>query len=246
MLKGGYMDERINKFLSSSGFCSRREADRLVGGNRVTIDGKVAELGSRVNEHQQVCVDGKPVKTKDERILIAFNKPVGVVCTTTDKQGGTNIVDYIGYDKRIYPVGRLDKDSEGLILLTNQGQLMDDILRSVNGHEKEYIVRVSRDLEPDFEKEMSKPMYIEELDRWTKKCKVKIIDSRTFKIVLTQGLNRQIRRMCQQLGYKVVELKRIRIMNINLGSLKTGQYRNVTDSEYSELVRMTGRKGDLK
>jgi 23S rRNA pseudouridine2604 synthase len=246
MLKGGYMDERINKFLSSSGFCSRREADRLVGGNRVTIDGKVAELGSRVNEHQQVCVDGKPVKTKDERILIAFNKPVGVVCTTTDKQGGTNIVDYIGYDKRIYPVGRLDKDSEGLILLTNQGQLMDDILRSVNGHEKEYIVRVSRDLEPDFAKEMSKPMYLEELDRWTKKCKVKIIDSRTFKIVLTQGLNRQIRRMCQQLGYKVVELKRIRIMNINLGSLKTGQYRNVTDSEYSELVRMTGRKGDLK
>jgi 23S rRNA pseudouridine2604 synthase len=240
------MDERINKFLSASGFCSRREADRLIGENRVTIDGEVAELGSRVNEYQQVCVDGKTVKNKDERILIAFNKPVGVVCTTTDKQGGTNIVDYIGYDKRIYPVGRLDKDSEGLILLTNQGQLMDDILRSVNGHEKEYVVKVNRDLESDFVKEMSKPMYIEELDRWTKKCRVKIIDSRTFGIVLTQGLNRQIRRMCQQLGYKVVGLKRIRIMNINLGSLKTGQYRNVTDSEYSELVRMTGRKGDLK
>jgi 23S rRNA pseudouridine2604 synthase len=240
------MDERINKFLSASGFCSRREADRLISENRVTIDGEVAELGSRVNEHQQVCVDGKTIKSKDERVLIAFNKPVGVVCTTTDKQGGTNIVDYIGYDKRIYPVGRLDKDSEGLILLTNQGQLMDDILRSVNGHEKEYIVRVNRDLAPDFAEEMSKPMYIEELDRWTKKCKVKIIDSRTFGIVLTQGLNRQIRRMCQQLGYKVVGLKRIRIMNINLGSLKTGQYRNVTDSEYSELVRMTGRKGDLK
>jgi 23S rRNA pseudouridine2604 synthase len=240
------MDERINKFLSASGFCSRREADRLIGENRVTIDGEVAELGSRVNEYQQVCVDGKPVKNNDERILIAFNKPVGVVCTTTDKQGGTNIVDYIGYDKRIYPVGRLDKDSEGLILLTNQGQLMDDILRSVNGHEKEYVVKVNRDLEPDFAKEMSKPMYIEELDRWTKKCRVKIIDSRTFGIVLTQGLNRQIRRMCQQLGYKVVGLKRIRIMNINLGSLKTGQYRNVTDSEYSELVRMTVRKGDLK
>jgi 23S rRNA pseudouridine2604 synthase len=240
------MDERINKFLSASGFCSRREADRLISENRVTIDGEVAELGSRVNGHQQVCVDGKPVKNEDERVLIAFNKPVGVVCTTTDKQGGTNIVDYIGYDKRIYPVGRLDKDSEGLILLTNQGQLMDDILRSVNGHEKEYIVRVSTDLAPDFAKEMSKPMYIEELDRWTKKCKVKIIDSRTFDIVLTQGLNRQIRRMCQQLGYKVVGLKRIRIMNINLGSLKTGQYRDITESEYSELVRMTGRKGDLK
>lgn len=238
------MDERINKYLSSCGYCSRREADRLIDEKRVRIDGVIAELGSRVSDGQQVTVDDKPVAVSDERILIAFNKPVGIVCTTTDKQGDNNIVDYIGFDKRIYPIGRLDKDSEGLILLTNQGQLMDDILRSVNGHEKEYIVTVNKKLEPDFAKKMSQPMYIKELDRWTKKCAVKVIDERTFNIILTQGLNRQIRRMSQILGYKVVKLKRIRIMNINLGNLKTGEYRYVSDSEYKTLVGMIGRKGD--
>lgn len=238
------MDERINKYLSSCGYCSRREADRLIDEKRVRIDGVIAELGSRVSEGQQVTVDDKPVAVSDERILIAFNKPVGIVCTTTDKQGDNNIVDYIGFDKRIYPIGRLDKDSEGLILLTNQGQLMDDILRSVNGHEKEYIVTVNKKLEPDFAKKMSQPMYIKELDRWTKKCAVKVIDERTFNIILTQGLNRQIRRMSQILGYKVVKLKRIRIMNINLGNLKTGEYRYVSDSEYKTLVGMIGRKGE--
>lgn len=238
------MDERINKYLSSCGYCSRREADRLIDEKRVKIDGVIAELGSRVSDGQQVMVDDKPVAVSDERILIAFNKPVGIVCTTTDKQGDNNIVDYIGFDKRIYPIGRLDKDSEGLILLTNQGQLMDDILRSVNGHEKEYIVTVNKKLEPDFAKKMSQPMYIKELDRWTKKCAVKVIDERTFNIILTQGLNRQIRRMSQILGYKVVKLKRIRIMNINLGNLKTGEYRYVSDSEYKTLIGMIGRKGD--
>ncbi len=238
------MDERINKYLSSCGYCSRREADRLIDEKRVKIDGVIAELGSRVSDGQQVTVDDKPVAVSDERILIAFNKPVGIVCTTTDKQGDNNIVDYIGFDKRIYPIGRLDKDSEGLILLTNQGQLMDDILRSVNGHEKEYIVTVNKKLEPDFAKKMSQPMYIKELDRWTKKCAVKVIDERTFNIILTQGLNRQIRRMSQILGYKVVKLKRIRIMNINLGNLKTGEYRYVSDGEYKTLVGMIGRKGE--
>ena len=238
------MDERINKYLSSCGYCSRREADRLIDEKRVMIDGVIAELGSRVSDGQQVTVDDKPVAASDERILFAFNKPVGIVCTTTDKQGDNNIVDYIGFDKRIYPIGRLDKDSEGLILLTNQGQLMDDILRSVNGHEKEYIVTVNKKLEPDFAKKMSQPMYIKELDRWTKKCAVKVIDERTFNIILTQGLNRQIRRMSQILGYKVVKLKRIRIMNINLGNLKTGEYRYVSDSEYKTLVGMIGRKGE--
>lgn len=240
------MDERINKYLSSCGYCSRREADRLIDEKRVMIDGVIAELGSRVSDGQQVTVDDKPVAASDERILIAFNKPVGIVCTTTDKQGDNNIVDYIGFDKRIYPIGRLDKDSEGLILLTNQGQLMDDILRSVNGHEKEYIVTVNKKLEPDFAKKMSQPMYIKELDRWTKKCAVKVIDERTFNIILTQGLNRQIRRMSQILGYKVVKLKRIRIMNINLGNLKTGEYRYVSDSEYKTLVGMIGRKGEKR
>ncbi len=238
------MDERINKYLSSCGYCSRREADRLINEKRVRIDGVIAELGSRVSDGQQVMVDDRLVAVSDERLLIAFNKPVGIVCTTTDKQGDNNIVDYIGFDKRIYPIGRLDKDSEGLILLTNQGQLMDDILRSVNGHEKEYIVTVNKKLEPDFAKKMSQPMYIKELDRWTKKCAVKVVDERTFNIILTQGLNRQIRRMSQILGYKVVKLKRIRIMNINLGNLKTGEYRYVSDSEYKTLVEMIGRKGE--
>ena len=238
------MDERINKYLSSCGYCSRREADRLINEKRVRIDGVIAELGSRVSDGQQVMVDDRLVAVSDERLLIAFNQPVGIVCTTTDKQGDNNIVDYIGFDKRIYPIGRLDKDSEGLILLTNQGQLMDDILRSVNGHEKEYIVTVNKKLEPDFAKKMSQPMYIKELDRWTKKCAVKVVDERTFNIILTQGLNRQIRRMSQILGYKVVKLKRIRIMNINLGNLKTGEYRYVSDSEYKTLVEMIGRKGE--
>lgn len=238
------MDERINKYLSSCGYCSRREADRLINEKRVRIDGVIAELGSRVSDGQQVMVDDRLVAVSDERLLIAFNKPVGIVCTTTDKQGDNNIVDYIGFDKRIYPIGRLDKDSEGLILLTNQGQLMDDILRSVNGHEKEYIVTVNKKLEPDFAKKMSQPMYIKELDRWTKKCAVKVVDERTFNIILTQGLNRQIRRMSQILGYKVVKLKRIRIMNINLGNLKAGEYRYVSDSEYKTLVEMIGRKGE--
>ena len=171
----------------------------------------------------------------------SFNKPVGIVCTTTDNQGSNNIVDYIGYDKRIYPVGRLDKDSEGLILLTNQGQLMDDILRSVNGHEKEYTVTVNKKLSKDFEKRMSQPMYIKELDRWTRNCTVKVTGDYSFNIILTQGLNRQIRRMCQILGYKVVKLQRIRIMNILLGDLQTGQYRQVTSNEYNELLSQINR-----
>lgn len=237
------MDERINKYLSSSGFCSRREADRLIKEKRVRIDGVVAELGSRVSEGQQVFVDDVPVKTVDDRILIAFNKPVGIVCTTTDKQGDNNIIDYIGFDKRIYPIGRLDKDSEGLILLTNQGQLMDDILRSVNGHEKEYIVTVDKKLDKDFSKKMSEPMYINELERWTKKCSVNVIGEKTFNIVLTQGLNRQIRRMCEILGYRVVKLKRVRIMNIKLNNLKKGEYRYITDEEYEILQNMINKKG---
>ena len=225
------MDERINKYLSSCGYCSRREADRLINDNRVMIDGKPAQLGSRVTDGQIVTVDGNRVFAEEEIILLAFNKPVGILCTTTDNQGSNNIVDYIGYDKRIYPVGRLDKDSEGLILLTNQGQLMDDILRSVNGHEKEYIVSVNK----------PQPMYIKELDRFTRECTVKVTGDNSFNIVLTQGLNRQIRRMCQILGYKVVKLQRIRIMNILLGDLQTGQYRPVTRNEYDELLSQLNR-----
>lgn len=241
------MEVRINKYLSSAGYCSRREADRLIEENRVTIDGKAALMGSKVCDGQSVCVDGKPVLEEDEMILLAFHKPVGIVCTTTANQGNNNIVDFIGYPKRIYPIGRLDKDSEGLILMTNNGEIMDQILRSVNGHEKEYIVTVDKEIDSTFLENMAKGMYLEELDRTTKPCKVMQEGKRRFRIILTQGLNRQIRRMCSQQGRKVVRLQRIRIMNIMLGELKPGEYRDVTAAEYERLkeqLNESGKKSD--
>ena len=227
----------INKFLGSAGYCSRREADRLVGEGRVFIDGNMADMGSRVMPGQKVYVDGKAVVPEEENILIAVNKPRGIVCTTTDKQGANNIVDFLGCDKRIYPVGRLDKDSEGLLLMTNDGELMNNVLTGKNEHEKEYIVEVDKNLSDDFERRMSEPMYLKELDKTTRPCRVIKTGKKTFRIILKQGLNRQIRRMCSNLGYKVVKLKRIRIMNIELGNLPVGQYRKVTDSELKELMR---------
>lgn len=232
---GGTMEVRINKYLSSAGYCSRREADKMLEQGRILIDGEIALKGSKVSEGQIVSVDGKPVLQENDMILLAFYKPVGIVCTTTSKQGNNNIVDYIGYHKRIYPVGRLDKDSEGLILMTNNGEIMDKILRSVNGHEKEYIVTVDKDINDEFIKNMSAGMYLDELERMTKPCKVTALGKRTFRIILTQGLNRQIRRMCSTLGREVVSLKRIRIMNILLGDLKPGEYRSVTSQEYQQL-----------
>lgn len=229
------MEVRINKYLSSAGYCSRREADRLLEQGRVTIDGITAQMGSKVTEGQTVFVDGKSIIEEDEMILLAFYKPTGIVCTTTANQGDNNIVDYIGYPKRIYPVGRLDKDSEGLILMTNNGEMMDKILRSANGHEKEYIVTVNKEIDDSFIKAMSGGIYLAELDRTTKPCKVTALGKKTFRIILTQGLNRQIRRMCGTQGREVVQLKRIRIMNILLGDLKPGEYRNVTEAEYQQL-----------
>ena len=217
---------RINKFLGSAGYCSRREADRLVGEGRVFIDGNMADMGSRVMPGQKVYVDGKAVVPEEENILIAVNKPRGIVCTTTDKQGANNIVDFLGCDKRIYPVGRLDKDSEGLLLMTNDGELMNNILTGKNEHEKEYIVEVDKNLSDDFECRMSEPMYLKELDKTTRPCRVIKAGKKTFRIILKQGLNRQIRRMCSNLGYKVVKLKRIRIMNIELNDLPAGATRN--------------------
>ena len=213
---------RINKFLGSAGYCSRREADRLVGEGRVFIDGNMADMGSRVMPGQKVYVDGKAVVPEEENILIAVNKPRGIVCTTTDKQGANNIVDFLGCDKRIYPVGRLDKDSEGLLLMTNDGELMNNILTGKNEHEKEYIVEVDKNLSDDFERRMSEPMYLKELDKTTRPCRVIKAGKKTFRIILKQGLNRQIRRMCSNLGYKVVKLKRIRIMNIELNDFPAG------------------------
>lgn len=225
---------RINKYLSEAGICSRREADRYIKEGKVKIDGVVATIGSKVNKDSNVTFCGKAVKKEEKLVLIAFNKPVGIVCTT-DPREPDNIIDYIGYGMRIFPIGRLDKDSEGLILLTNDGNIVNKILRAENRHEKEYIVTVNKEINTEFIKAMSSGVPI--LDTITNPCKVKQIDKHTFNIILTQGLNRQIRRMCEYLGYRVTSLKRIRIMNIRLGRLKTGAYRNVTEKEIEELVR---------
>ena len=233
---------RINKLLGSAGYCSRREADRLVGEGRVFIDGNMADMGSRVMPGQKVYVDGKAVVPEEENILIAVNKPRGIVCTTTDKQGANNIVDFLGCDKRIYPVGRLDKDSEGLLLMTNDGELMNNILTGKNEHEKEYIVEVDKNLSDDFERRMSEPMYLKELDKTTRPCRVIKAGKKTFRIILKQGLNRQIRRMCSNLGYKVVKLKRIRIMNIELNDLPAGATRKIEGSEYEKLMNLINKK----
>lgn len=233
---------RINKFLGSAGYCSRREADRLVGEGRVFIDGNMADMGSRVMPGQKVYVDGKAVVPEEENILIAVNKPRGIVCTTTDKQGANNIVDFLGCDKRIYPVGRLDKDSEGLLLMTNDGELMNNILTGKNEHEKEYIVEVDKNLSDDFERRMSEPMYLKELDKTTRPCRVIKTGKKIFRIILKQGLNRQIRRMCSNLGYKVVKLKRIRIMNIELNDLPAGATRKIEGSEYEKLMNLINKK----
>ena len=227
---------RINKYLSAKGVCSRREADRLLEAGRITVDGVVAECGQQVDDNNIICIDGSKISNdKLEDILIAFNKPVGIVCTTTNKQGNNNIVDYIGYSERIYPIGRLDKESDGLILLTNNGEITDRILRSVNGHEKEYIVKVNKNITKDFLDKMSAGVYLKELNVKTKQCRIYKVNSNTFRIVLTQGLNRQIRRMCQELGYKVEKLTRIRVMNIELGDLACGEYRVVEGAEKEKL-----------
>lgn len=227
---------RINKYLSAQGVCSRREADRLLEAGRITVDGVTAMCGQQVDDNSVICIDGSRISDeKPQDVLMAFNKPRGIVCTTTDNQGKNNIVDYIGYDKRIYPVGRLDKDSDGLILLTNNGEITDKILRSVNGHEKEYVVKVNKKITDTFLKNMADGVYLKELDVTTKPCSISRINNYTFRIILTQGLNRQIRRMCQESGYKVESLTRIRIMNIELGGLKTGEYRIIEGKEKSML-----------
>ena len=227
---------RINKYLSAQGVCSRREADRLLEAGRITVDGVTAMCGQQVDDNSVICIDGSRISDeKPQDVLMAFNKPRGIVCTTTDNQGKNNIVDYIGYDKRIYPVGRLDKDSDGLILLTNNGEITDKILRSVNGHEKEYVVKVNKKITDTFLKSMADGVYLKELDVTTKPCSISRINNYTFRIILTQGLNRQIRRMCKDSGYKVESLTRVRIMNIELGGLKIGEYRIIEGKEKTML-----------
>ena len=227
---------RINKYLSEAGVCSRRGADRLIEEGRVSVNGTLAFLGSVVKNSDEVRVDGNLVKSVIKKVLIAFNKPRGIVCTTADpKSKDVNIIEYINYSERIFPVGRLDKDSEGLILLSNDGDLSNKIMKARNFHEKEYEVEVDRPFDDEFLKKMSEGVPI--LDTITRKCTLKHTGKTSFNIILTQGLNRQIRRMCEYFGYKVLKLKRIRIMNIKLGNLKSGTYRNITDKEYDELIK---------
>ena len=223
---------RINKYIASSGLCSRREADRLIEEGRVTVNGIVAESGMQVCSDDVVLVDGKNIIPEANDVYIAFNKPLGVTCTT-DSRDPSNIIDYIGYPERIFPIGRLDKNSSGLILLTNDGSIVNTLLRAENNHEKEYQVTVDRPYDDKFIKEMQSGVPV--LGQITLPCKINRVSARVFRIILHQGLNRQIRRMCEYEGYKVVKLRRIRFMNINLGTLATGQWRYLTSKEINEL-----------
>lgn len=228
--------KRLNKYLSEVGYCSRREADKLIEAGRVTVNGKVPEMGTKISDDDDVHVDGKLIENKKKRFTyLAFNKPVGIVCTTDTRVEKDNIIDFINYHKRIFPIGRLDKPSEGLILLTDDGDIVNKILRASNNHEKEYIVTVDKPISQTFLQHMRNGVPI--LDTVTRKCKVDKLDSTTFKIVLTQGLNRQIRRMCEYLGYEVLTLKRVRIMNIEL-DVPVGKYRELSDVEMEELNKL--------
>jgi len=224
---------RLNKYLSEVGYCSRHAADKLIDAGRVTINGKVPEMGTKVSPKDIVEVDGELIsKREKEHIYLAFNKPVGIVCTTDTRVEKDNIIDFINYPKRIFPIGRLDKPSEGLILLTDDGDIVNKILRASNNHEKEYIVTVDRIISQTFIERMANGIPI--LDTVTKKCKVKKLSKYQFKIILTQGLNRQIRRMCEYLNYEVTDLKRTRIMNIKL-NIPVGEYRELTKDELDAL-----------
>ncbi len=231
------MATRINKYLSEVGFCSRRAADRLIEEGKVSINGEITEIGSKVKEGDQVEVEGQKIinPTKQKNIYLAFNKPIGIVCTTDRGVEPDNIIDFIKYPKRIFPIGRLDKPSEGLIFLTNDGDIVNKILRAKNNHEKEYIVSVNRPINKEFIQSMSNGVEI--LDTITKNCFVKQLGQKKFRIILTQGLNRQIRRMCESLGYRVRSLKRVRIMNIKL-DVPTGKFREITKEELIELNRL--------
>ncbi|MCR5507397.1 MAG: pseudouridine synthase [Lachnospiraceae bacterium] len=231
---------RINKYLAQCGICSRRGADELVGKGAVTVDGMTADNGMRILPGMTVKVNGLVVSPKDDKVYLAYNKPRGIVCTS-EKREEKNVIDCIDYPRRITYCGRLDKDSEGLLLMTDDGDLIDAVMRSRNEHEKEYIVTVNKTATDAFLYGLSKGVFLEELNVTTKKCSVRRVSDDSFKIILTQGLNRQIRRMCETFGYRVKKLIRIRVMNIKLGDLKSGQYRNLTQEETDELKRLCGQ-----
>ena len=228
---------RINKYLSELGYCSRRAADKLIEQKRVTINGKVPEMGAKITKGDRVEVDGQEVNNNNEEaVYIAFNKPIGIVCTTDTRAEKNNIIDYINYPKRIFPIGRLDKPSEGLILLTSDGDIVNKILRSENNNEKEYVVQVNKKITSEFLSNMSKGVKLKNIK--TKPCVIQKINNYTFKIILTQGLNRQIRRMCNLFDYKVKSLIRTRIMNIELGSMKVGKFRKFFPNELQGLNKI--------
>lgn len=230
---------RINKYLASHGVCSRREADTIIASGRVRINGRIAAAGDRVLETDQVLLDGKAVRSADRPVLLLFNKPVGIVCSTKKQRQERTVTDYLQYPVRIFPVGRLDKDSEGLLLLTNQGELSDQIMRAANHHEKEYIVTIDRPVTETFLRKMSSGVPI--LNTVTRPCFTERTGRNSFRIILTQGLNRQIRRMCEESGCHVTALKRVRIMNLRLGGLPVGEYREAKTEEYEKLLRMLDR-----
>ena len=229
---------RLNKFLSEKGICSRREADRLVDEGKVMVNGVCAVMGQKVSSADEIVVDGKKVSTKQVKpVLIAVNKPAGIVCTTARFEGEKNIVDMVKYPTRIYPIGRLDNESEGLILMTNLGDLANEISKASNSHEKEYVVTVNNQVTESFLDKMRRGMHLDELNADTMPCVCTKTGNREFHIILKQGLNRQIRRMCAACGYRVETLKRIRIMNIHLGNIPQGNFRNVTDAEFDKLIK---------
>lgn len=241
----GAMDEkiRINKYLSEAGFCSRREADSLIQEGRVTVDGRRAEPGEKITSDTVVYVDGKAVKKVEEKVLLLFYKPRGVVCSTKKQRQETTVTEYLNYPLRVYPIGRLDKDSEGLLLLTNQGDLVNKIMRAGNYHEKEYLVTVDKPIDSAFVKKMASGIPI--LDTITRRCFVEKTGKTSFRIILTQGLNRQIRRMCEYLGYQVQTLKRVRIMELTLDGLKEGEYRQASREEWAKLEKGIANSSQL-
>lgn len=233
---------RLNKYIAACGICSRREADQLIESGRVCVNGQTAITGMQVSDAELVEVDGKLVKPVSEKVVLAYYKPVGVTCTEKDKYAAKTIVEAVNYSVRLTYAGRLDKESEGLMIMTNDGELIQRMMKGANCHEKEYVVKVDKEITDNFLDQMSKGVYLKELDETTRPCSLERIGKYTFKIILTQGLNRQIRRMCAYFGYKVHRLVRIRIMNVELKELKTGEYREIQGEELFDLYKLCKMK----
>lgn len=240
MTSAGKKGTRLNKYLAESGICSRRDADRLIEQGRVTVDRRTARLGDIVNGQETITVNGKPVQGKDDKVVLAYYKPLGVTCTEKDSHAEKTVKEALSYPVRVTYAGRLDRDSEGLLIMTNDGGLIHAMMQGEGGHEREYIVKVDKELREQHLWVMAEGVYLEELDRRTRPCVVEKLGKYTFRMVLTQGLNRQIRRMCKKFGYRVLSLKRVRVMNIELGEMKPGSCREITGRELKELYRQAG------